>query len=55
VPLHLQVCFKYLGYKESDMPESEKAAMEVMALPIYPELKDEMKDCVAETVLAFLE
>lgn len=55
VPLHLQECFKYLGYKEGDFPESEKASKEVMAIPIYPELTDEMKDYVTETILSFLE
>lgn len=55
VPLHLQECFEYLGYKEGDFPESEKAAKEVMALPIYPELTDEMKDYAAGTILSFLE
>ncbi len=54
VPAHLQECFKYLGYKEGDFTESEKAAKEVIAIPIYPELTDEMKDCVAETILTFL-
>lgn len=54
VPMHLQKCFDYLGYKEGDMPESEKAASEIMALPVYPELTDEMKDCVVETILEFL-
>jgi len=53
VPAHLQECFSYLGCKEGDFPESEKAAKEVLALPIYPELSDEMKDCVAETTLSF--
>ena len=54
VPAHLQECFSYLGCKEGDFPESEKAAKEVLALPIYPELTDEMKDYVADTILAFL-
>jgi UDP-2-acetamido-2-deoxy-ribo-hexuluronate aminotransferase len=53
-PMHLQECFKYLGYKEGDFPESEKAAKEVLALPIYPELTDEMKDYLTETILSFL-
>jgi dTDP-4-amino-4,6-dideoxygalactose transaminase len=53
VPAHLQECFSYLGYKEGDFPESEKAAKEVIAIPIYPELTDEMKDYVVETILSF--
>ncbi|MBN1796599.1 MAG: DegT/DnrJ/EryC1/StrS family aminotransferase [Sedimentisphaerales bacterium] len=52
LPLHLQPCFKYLGYKQGDFPESEKAAKEVMALPIYPELTDEMIDYVTEFIKA---
>ena len=54
VPMHLQECFSYLGYKEGTLPESEKAAKEVLAIPIYPELTDQMMDYVAETILAFL-
>jgi dTDP-4-amino-4,6-dideoxygalactose transaminase len=54
VPMHLQKCFRYLGHKEGDSPESEKAAEELLALPIYPELTSQMKDCVAETTLALL-
>ena len=54
VPLHLQECFVELGYNEGDLPVSENAAKEVIALPIYPELTDEMKDHVAKTVIEFL-
>jgi dTDP-4-amino-4,6-dideoxygalactose transaminase len=53
VPMHLQKCFSYLGYKKGDFPEAEKAANEVLAIPIYPELTDAMKDRVAETILSF--
>jgi dTDP-4-amino-4,6-dideoxygalactose transaminase len=53
--LHMQECFAYLGYKQGDFPKSERAAKQVLALPIYPELTDEMKDYVAKTILAFLK
>lgn len=55
VPMHLQECFKYLGHKEGSLPESEKAAKEVLAIPIYPELTDQMMDYVAQTILEFLK
>jgi dTDP-4-amino-4,6-dideoxygalactose transaminase len=53
-PMHVQECFKYLEYEAGALPVSEKAAGEVLAIPIYPELSDEMKDYVAETIIAFL-
>jgi dTDP-4-amino-4,6-dideoxygalactose transaminase len=55
VPAHLQECFAYLGHKKGDFPESEKAAREIMALPIYPEMTDPMQDAVVDTILSFLK
>ncbi|MBE0536459.1 MAG: DegT/DnrJ/EryC1/StrS family aminotransferase [Phycisphaerae bacterium] len=55
VPLHLQECFAFLGYKQGAFPKAETASQEVLALPIYPELTDDMKDYVIETVLSFYE
>ncbi len=53
VPTHLQECFRHLGYKQGDLPETEKAAKGVLAIPIYPELMDEMKEYVVDTILSF--
>ncbi len=53
VPLHLQKCFEYLGYKEGDLPESERASKETIALPVYPELTESQKNYVVETILNF--
>lgn len=54
-PLHLQDCFKNLGYNEGDLPVAEKLCRDVLSLPIYPELKPEQVEHVAKTVLKFYE
>jgi len=51
--LHEQECFSYLGYNEGDFPETERAAQETLALPMYPELSHEAQRYVAEAVSEF--
>ncbi len=53
LPLHRQKCFKGLGYGKGSLPESERAAAEVLALPIYPELKAAEQRFVVESIAAF--
>jgi dTDP-4-amino-4,6-dideoxygalactose transaminase len=52
-PLHLQQCFKHLGYKQGDLPVAERACNEVLSLPVYPELGPDQIEYVAQTVRRF--
>ncbi len=52
-PLHLQPVFKYLGYKEGDFPQAERAAKEVISLPMYPFLSEDDVVRVAEAIAKF--
>ena len=53
IPLHLQQCFAYLGYRAGELPEAERAAHEVLALPVFPELSAAQIDHVAGTIRRF--
>jgi dTDP-4-amino-4,6-dideoxygalactose transaminase len=53
LPLHLQPALKYLGYKKGSFPNAEKAAKEVLSLPIYPELPPKQQNFIIEKIREF--
>jgi dTDP-4-amino-4,6-dideoxygalactose transaminase len=53
VPLHLQACFANLGYKRGDLPHTERAAEEVLSLPMFPEMTTQEQDRVIDAVSEF--
>jgi dTDP-4-amino-4,6-dideoxygalactose transaminase len=55
VPLHLQKCFAYLNHSAGEFPESERAAAETLALPIYPELEQPQLAAVVDSVSKFYD
>ena len=55
LPIHLQEAYAFLGYKEGDLPESERASQEVLSLPVHPELSRDQAEYAAEAVRSFFE
>jgi len=51
LPMHLQKCFEHLGYREGQLPVSERAAKETLSIPVFPEMTTAMMDEVVATVL----
>ncbi len=55
MPLHLQPCFKYLGYEEGEFPVAEKTSKEVLSLPMFPEMTEEEQNMVIDTIISFFK
>jgi len=54
IPLHLQKCFHYLGYKNGDLPEAEKAAKQILAIPIDPSLAVREREFIVASIKEFM-
>lgn len=54
VPLHLQPCFSYLNYRQGEFPEAERAALETVALPCFPELTEQQQHYVVDVLSRFV-
>ena len=54
IPLHLQNAYKHLGYKEGDLPVTERAASEILSLPMYAQLQPEQQQKVVESIGEFI-
>jgi dTDP-4-amino-4,6-dideoxygalactose transaminase len=55
IPLHLQPMYRSLGYRKGDLPVAERAAEEVLSLPIYPELEDSQIERIGLALQASVE
>ncbi len=53
LPLHMQKCFSYLGYKEGDFPVAERVCREILALPMFPELRDDEIEYICDEIASF--
>lgn len=53
LPLHLQPCFRELGYEPGSLPNAERAATEVLSIPVHPDLSPDERDYLIETILNF--
>jgi dTDP-4-amino-4,6-dideoxygalactose transaminase len=53
IPLHLQRCFDFLGYRPGDLPQAERAAAEVLALPVHPYLTTAQQERVVAAIRSF--
>ena len=55
VPLHLQNCFKELGYEKGDFPNTEELSDNCLSLPIFPEMTDDQISYVSEKIIKFFK